>query len=955
MVKGGAEAVRTSSAEYAVVDGVMMARGDPEQSCTDGTCSQPLKLSQVRSRAHLDLCGCVCLALRCFLQALQTGALSSQVSDKDLEELRQMKIGNEGSWISFQVFAVARYQGTHLHQCVLRAIRSKCSLTFVAVSDADSEFGSIVAIYTHLGEIYLNGQEITFHESLEGAFTRAGFAVDGSRRRLLGVVEVLGLFNFLSQALSTSAIGNITTFLEGIPTYNGVISKFQYCETPVQDACKFVGPDGPWVNHVVDFNGGKALKQTEEQALYAIDGKPHSVTVVTSLQYAAQEKFLVRNETHLLKYQRHKNVNYFCEVEQDDGLKSVVAGATPAGEGVATNDIESEFLGEIDMVDTYGVVPCKYWKVEVKSTSFVLFYFETIDSPRMFQMNVSNYAYRFDSIEFGTSGLEFKTMKEAPSELDMQATLASCHPEGVIPPWKMKENELTNTILEDPAWGQRDTTPPVVQTPITNLNAAQAAALQLEYSTLTTAQWATECPDGAGAGVCAAVWCKKGTGGGAVIPGINFNHTEYEPCDPNNRRTGGTTSVQTVVALDFTDSPGTQDCTYEKIAGAGAGNSPTTYTVDCDCFEGSGTMTITRTCPADPCDAGAGSCSIQTSGSTSISFKTLQCFGSMFSTLANRAAGLLQASDADGVLDISSTLNTNDQFGEQVVGEFPADGAGSLCPATKFGNAGTVLAFDNLDNDGNPPSSTKSREFSDGTNLIMRVEASVTMDVLVVPITTCSAGQQAGGGFPTSNAQMGFRLGMSVQGNVVLNVAFSNGAWRYSNASPHIYTFSANRKIFPEPDGTLFCNRNANGPGWPCEHGRSVSGSVLVMRSKLWLLITVESRKRNKARFVVSHLCSCRVQLAAYVQGLSLVARGCTTNAQSGHTPAQAQAQAQGFTKLTRRLDTSSRDRQEGDTAEEEDAHEQSARTHTQHTHTNARTAKHPCADAERQRKKFRE
>ncbi len=67
----------------------------------------------------------------------------------------------------------------------------------------------MVVIYTHLGEITLDGEAVSFHEALNGAFSRAGFAIDTNGRRLLGVVEMLGLFKLIRAAatLNTSAAG----------------------------------------------------------------------------------------------------------------------------------------------------------------------------------------------------------------------------------------------------------------------------------------------------------------------------------------------------------------------------------------------------------------------------------------------------------------------------------------------------------------------------------------------------------------------------------------------------------------------------------------------------------------------------------------------------------------------------------------------------------------------------
>jgi len=57
-----------------------------------------------------------------------------------------------------------------------------------------------------VGELTLDGEAINFHESLKGAFTRAGLQVDKNGRRLLGVSKVIGLFNLLGSAFEDSGL-----------------------------------------------------------------------------------------------------------------------------------------------------------------------------------------------------------------------------------------------------------------------------------------------------------------------------------------------------------------------------------------------------------------------------------------------------------------------------------------------------------------------------------------------------------------------------------------------------------------------------------------------------------------------------------------------------------------------------------------------------------------------------
>jgi len=77
--------------------------------------------------------------------------------------------------------------GGYMHLAILATVRK--------VID-DALHGSIVVMYSHIGQIELDGSIMTFQESMAGAFSDAGFEVHPEeRRRLMGAFELVGLFN----------------------------------------------------------------------------------------------------------------------------------------------------------------------------------------------------------------------------------------------------------------------------------------------------------------------------------------------------------------------------------------------------------------------------------------------------------------------------------------------------------------------------------------------------------------------------------------------------------------------------------------------------------------------------------------------------------------------------------------------------------------------------------------
>jgi hypothetical protein len=116
-----------------------------------------------------------CEAEICDAPPIQTAAstetleFSSQMNIDNLDQLKSVKIKEGESFIIFQVFGVGRYKQT------------------------PSRHGTVVVLYTHLGEITLDGTAVSFHESIAGAFSRAGLTIDQStNRRLVGAAKVIG-------------------------------------------------------------------------------------------------------------------------------------------------------------------------------------------------------------------------------------------------------------------------------------------------------------------------------------------------------------------------------------------------------------------------------------------------------------------------------------------------------------------------------------------------------------------------------------------------------------------------------------------------------------------------------------------------------------------------------------------------------------------------------------------
>jgi hypothetical protein len=115
--------------------------------------------------------------------ATSEATLSSSLSDEAFTQMKTLRLDGPNSnevFVSMNVLATARYRNK----------ASRC--------------GTIVVIYTHLGEVTLDGEDIYFEERITGAFAAAGFETThgilestnfGGRRRLNAAALLKGLFN----------------------------------------------------------------------------------------------------------------------------------------------------------------------------------------------------------------------------------------------------------------------------------------------------------------------------------------------------------------------------------------------------------------------------------------------------------------------------------------------------------------------------------------------------------------------------------------------------------------------------------------------------------------------------------------------------------------------------------------------------------------------------------------
>ena len=455
-VKGSNAPVQTASSDMTVTNGVLSTRPGTDQTgrrwingrragCQDdGSCALTTQSTQVSTARPL----------------------SSLIEDPYFEELKTLKIVQGNSWVQFSVLAVARY------------------------AEAGSRHGSVVVLFTHIGELTLDGEAMFFHESIAGAFSRAGLKVDANGRRLLGIVEIIGLFNLLESAFADSGLKD-----DEMPRMPGnqfmlEMTKLTYCDDATNEQRRNAGlPHGAggcmipldvtsteWreVDWVSEYHSRKALISTESLISAMIDGVAYGKSVQSSDQYPGQNIVEIMNATHRLVYQSHNDVAFHCQLEESDALadlqkgddsmrRSIGGGArrlndkddkgtTVTFEGFVTiDDIYCrKFIITQDMAITVGNGAALPGQEQPKTQMEITLY-EDYSKRQVYRIEMYGSAWVINDLKSLHSPEENPTSDEM---FDMETILAQCAREDIVSPEKITIGLLTDRVMPDDFVGQ---------------------------------------------------------------------------------------------------------------------------------------------------------------------------------------------------------------------------------------------------------------------------------------------------------------------------------------------------------------------------------------------------------------------------------------------------------------------------------------------------------------------
>jgi len=495
------DVVQTASALFEVKDGVLVDRQFSAQECQPGQqCVRPLAASQ----------------------ALSESSLSSVLSDEDLQELKSVKIVNGDSWIFFRIRSVARYR------------------------EPNSRYNSVVVLYTHIGEIQLDGEDIFFHERAAGAFSQAGFRVVsgvGNNRRLLGLVEVIGVFNTPGLLQPPSEVPGANDLL-GVSSqeFRANVTKFKICSDTAADCRKDDGsmPTGGHLQNTADFGLGVGLAMVSHEVVQVVNfsGLVMARTDETSAQYPDQTRTILQTPTETMHFQSFDGWNYHCMQYQDSTMTGAlsVGGYRASTEPGTPSELNITLLGWDD--HACGGVRCRKYKVEPLPDSngdvvgMPLLYWEDYQQKRVYQMQFGNLLYRYHELTADVSGAEI-------ADFEMREAWITCNPQDFNWPVHWTPGRVTDAMPPRTAWGKPRQRLEFGHEDYTGVIQTHLGADKFEkhlQSAFTERTVAEEQERHADYGGRLMRFCENSTRDGVSPDGLSYQYVLYAACDGSDAR-----------------------------------------------------------------------------------------------------------------------------------------------------------------------------------------------------------------------------------------------------------------------------------------------------------------------------------------------------------------------------------------------------------------------------------
>ena len=219
-------------------------------------------------------------------QVLNKSTMCSQLGDEIFRDMRYLEVTSPtGATVSLNILGWARMPEDH------------------------SLHGTVVVIVTQVGTVTIDGSELAFEDSVAPFFSKAGFSVSSSGRRLQGLYKVAAFLNSIESI--EDGCGHVSYNLPQIPnSFYAAGTQYHPCTKGGVDRCA-----NNQMGDSVKYHNGEAFASHSTEVWGNGDASKQMTRNIYDHIDASQHHYTIDTATHRMEYQQDatdKTLSY-CE------------------------------------------------------------------------------------------------------------------------------------------------------------------------------------------------------------------------------------------------------------------------------------------------------------------------------------------------------------------------------------------------------------------------------------------------------------------------------------------------------------------------------------------------------------------------------------------------------------------------------------------------------------------
>ena len=208
-------------------------------------------------------------------QVLNKSTMCSQLGDEIFRDMRYLEVTSPtGATVSLNILGWARMPEDH------------------------SLHGTVVVIVTQVGTVTIDGSELAFEDSVAPFFSKAGFSVSSTGRRLQGLYKVAAFLNSIESI--EDGCGHVSYNLPSIPnSFYAAGTQYHRCMQQGKDRCA-----NNQMGDSVKYHNGEAFASHSTELWGNAEASKQMTRNIYDHIDASQHHYTIDTATHRMEYQQ---------------------------------------------------------------------------------------------------------------------------------------------------------------------------------------------------------------------------------------------------------------------------------------------------------------------------------------------------------------------------------------------------------------------------------------------------------------------------------------------------------------------------------------------------------------------------------------------------------------------------------------------------------------------------